>query len=60
MLITNYLLSVRITKAKQLLRFSNKNIEEIGYETRIGAPAYFSRVVKDIEGVRPSFYREQW
>ncbi len=58
--ITNYLLSVRVTHAKQLLRFTNKTIEEIGYETGIGAPAYFSRVFKDIEGVSPSIYREQW
>lgn len=58
--ITNYLLSVRITKAKQLLRFSTKTVEEIGYETGIGAPAYFSRVFKDIEGVSPNRYREQW
>ena len=60
MSITNYLLSVRITKAKQLLRFSNKTVEEIGYETGIGAPTYFSRVFKDVEGVSPSQYREQW
>ena len=58
--ITNYLLSVRITYAKQLLRFSSKTVEEIGYEVGIGAPAYFSRVFKEIEGVSPSVYREQW
>lgn len=58
--ITNYLLSVRITHAKQLLRFSSKSIEEIGYETGIGAPAYFSRVFKDVEGVPPSIFRGQW
>lgn len=57
---TNFLLSVRITRVKQLLRFSNKNVEEIGYETGIGAPAYFSCVFKDIEGVNPSLYRDQW
>ncbi|MBR4173861.1 MAG: helix-turn-helix domain-containing protein [Lachnospiraceae bacterium] len=58
--ITNYLLSVRITHAKQLLRFSGKTVEEIGYEVGIGAPAYFSRVFKNVEGVSPSVYREQW
>ena len=58
--IKNYLLSVRITKAKQMLRFSNKTIEEIGYEVGIGAATYFSRVFKEIEGVSPSVYREQW
>ena len=58
--ITNYLLSLRITKAKQMLRFSSKTVEEIGYEAGIGAPTYFSRVLKDIEGMSPSVYREQW
>ena len=58
--ITSYLQILRITKAKQLLRFSSKTVEEIGYETGIGAPAYFSRVFKEVEGVSPSIYREQW
>jgi len=43
-----------------MLRFSDKTAEEIGYEVGIGAPAYFSRVFKEIEGVSPSVYREQW
>ncbi len=58
--IISYLLSVRITHAKQLLRFSSKTVEEIGYEVGISAPAYFSRVFKEVEGVSPSVYREQW
>ena len=60
MTITSYLLSVRITYAKQLLRFTNKSVEEIGYEVGIGAPHYFSRVFKEVEGVSPTVYREQW
>ena len=55
-----YILSVRITKAKQLLRFSDKNIEEIGYECGLGAPHYFSQTFKAVEGVPPSQYRKQW
>lgn len=58
--ITNYLLNVRITKAKQLLRFSEKSIEEIGLEVGLGAPHYFSQTFKSVEGVPPSKYREQW
>ncbi len=58
--LTAYLMSVRITHAKQMLRFTNKSIEEIGYAVGIGAPAYFSRVFKQVEGVTPSTYREQW
>ena len=58
--ITAYLLNVRITKAKQLLRFSNKSIEEIGLEVGLGAPHYFSQTFKSVEGVPPSIYRKQW
>lgn len=58
--ITAYLLNVRITKAKQLLRFSEKSVEEIGMEVGLGAPNYFSQTFKSVEGVPPSVYRKQW
>ena len=58
--ITAYLLNIRITKAKQLLRFSKKSIEEIGLEVGLGAPHYFSQTFKSVEGVPPSVYRKQW
>lgn len=58
--ITNYLLNLRITKAKQLLRFSEKSVEEIGFEAGLGAPHYFSQTFKSVEGVPPSVYRKQW
>ncbi len=58
--ISTYLLSLRITKAKQLLRFSGKTVEEIGCEVGIDNPAYFSRVFKEIEGVSPKTYRDNW
>lgn len=58
--ITNYLLNIRITKAKQLLRFSEKSVEEIGMEVGLGAPHYFSQTFKSVEGVPPSVYRKQW
>ena len=58
--ITAYLTSLRITHAKQLLRFSEKSVEEIGLECGLGALHYFSRVFKEVEGVPPSIYRSQW
>ena len=58
--ISAYLTSLRITHAKQLLRFSDKSVEEIGLECGLGASHYFSRVFKEIEGVPPSVYRSQW
>ena len=58
--ITAYLTSLRITHAKQLLRFSEKSMEEIGLECGLGQLHYFSRVFKEVEGVPPSIYRNQW
>lgn len=58
--INSYLQTVRITHAKQLLRFSSITIEEIAENIGISDPAYFSRLFKNIEGVSPSVYREQW
>lgn len=58
--INAYLLGVRITHAKQLLRFTEKTAEEIGMECGLGALNYFSRVFREVEGMPPSKYRGQW
>lgn len=58
--IMDYLLSVRITHAKNLLRFSNKSAEQIGLECGIGDVYYFSRVFKKVEGISIREYRKAW
>ncbi len=58
--INGYIAQVRITKAKSLLRFSEKSIEEIGAEVGIPDPNYFARTFKRIEGMAPRDYRRQW
>lgn len=58
--INNYVNSVRVTKAKQLLRFSDKRIDEIGSELGFDDANYFSRLFKKIEGMSPSEYRRKW
>lgn len=58
--INTYLLDLRITRAKQLLRFSDRSLEEIGEECGLGSPQYFSRQFKKVEGISPSAYRSQW
>ena len=58
--ISSYLTNRRVTKAKYLLRFSDEKIEAIGYECGLGAPHYFNRVFKQMEGINPSEYRENW
>lgn len=58
--IINYLLVTRITHAKQLLRFSDETVEEIGARCGISPLYYFSRIFKQIEGISPMEYRQRW
>lgn len=58
--IINYLLVTRITHAKQLLRFTDETVEEIGNKCGITPLYYFSRIFKQIEGISPLEYRSQW
>ena len=50
----------RITKAKQLLRFSQLTMEEIGQKVGYEDANYFSRTFKKVEGCSPSEYRKLW
>jgi AraC-like DNA-binding protein len=56
----NYLLQIRITKAKQRLRFSDDSLEAIGAACGMGDAAYFSRIFKKVEGITPGEYRRRW
>lgn len=58
--INEYISYKRIAKAKELLRFSNKTIEQIAVECNIPDSNYFSRVFKKIEGISPIKYRQLW
>lgn len=58
--IMDYLLTIRITEAKNMLRFTDKTAEEIGLLCGIGDVYYFSRVFKKVEGVTIREYRRQW
>ena len=60
MTLKDYLVSVRITEAKRLLRFTNKTTEEIATMVGINGAAYFSRIFKRVEGVTPTEYRGIW
>lgn len=58
--ISHYILQQRITHAKQLLRFSDHSIEQIGQICGIGDANYFARAFKKVEGIAPGEYRRQW
>ena len=58
--INSYISQKRITTAKQLLRFSDKTIEQIGCEVGISDTNYFTRLFRKIEGMTPGEYRKLW
>ena len=58
--ITSYVQSVRITHAKQMLRFTDMSIDEIGRAVGMDGANYFSRIFQKVEGIRPSEYRKRW
>ncbi|MDE6312860.1 MAG: AraC family transcriptional regulator [Lachnospiraceae bacterium] len=58
--INNYILVKRITHAKQMLRFSDKSLEEIGSEAGFTDAQYFCRMFKRVEGITPGEYRKRW
>lgn len=58
--INNYLISKRITRAKQLLRFTDMTVDEIGVAVGMADANYFSRMFRKVEGISPREYRKQW
>lgn len=58
--ILNYILRIKITHAKQQLRFTNKTIEAVGIDCGFEDANYFSRSFKKVEGITPNEYRKKW
>lgn len=58
--IVSYVLSLRISRAKELLRFTDLSIEEIGAQCGMPDGNYFSRAFRKVEGISPSEYRKLW
>lgn len=58
--VNSYVLQIRVTHAKQMLRFSDMSIEEIGIKCGIEDANYFSRMFKKVEGISPGEYRKMW
>jgi YesN/AraC family two-component response regulator len=64
--INDYVIHLRITKGKRLLRFgtnedgNSMTIEQICTECGISDPNYFTRLFKKVEGISPSEYKKLW
>lgn len=58
--IVQYLLTKKITHAKELLRYSTSSIEEIAGLCGIDDASYFNKIFRKIEGCTASEYRKRW
>jgi AraC-like DNA-binding protein/mannose-6-phosphate isomerase-like protein (cupin superfamily) len=58
--IANYIITKRVTHAKELMRFTNYQIEEIGRVCGIEDNSYFNKLFRKYEGLTASDYRKKW
>ncbi len=55
--VNDYVLNMRLQKAKYLLQHEDLNIAEVSYQVGFSSPAYFSTVFKSKFGVTPKAFR---
>jgi two-component system response regulator YesN len=55
--INNYLTTVRIEKAKELLRIERSKLYEVCLDVGYSDPKYFSKLFKKVTGLSPSVYK---
>ncbi|MGB4657961.1 MAG: response regulator [Mobilitalea sp.] len=53
----DYMINLRVKKAKKLLDDTDMNIAEVGYTVGYEDANYFTRVFKKVEGLTPSIYK---
>lgn len=58
--INEYVITTRINKAKELLHYTTKSVEEIADEVGFYSSSHFIKLFRSREYVTPLFYRKQW
>ena len=58
--VNSYLVQLRITQAKRMLRFTDHTIEAVAQDCGFSDANYFSRLFKKVEGITPGEFRRQW
>lgn len=53
-----YIRNVRMDRARDLLKNSDKSVKQIAEEVGFGSMSYFIRVFKSVEGMTPAEYRD--
>ncbi|WP_309122327.1 response regulator [Paenibacillus sp.] len=57
---SDYLIALRLRKAKELLLTTDRKIYEIAEETGYGNASYFVKVFRESEGMTPKQFRDQY
>lgn len=58
--INNYVISLRITRAKHFLRFTDMTTAEVASRLGYDDANYFIRLFKKVENITPGEYRKKW
>jgi AraC-like DNA-binding protein len=58
--LNEYLITTRIDRAKQFLRYSKKSIEQIAQEVGFYNSSHFIKMFHTREHITPLSYRKQW
>ena len=58
--IGSYITGLRISRAKELLRFTDMTVEAVGAAVGMQDANYFSRAFRRVEGMTPGEYRRSW
>lgn len=58
--ISDYTQKLRLEKAKNLLRTTNLNLNEIAAQVGYSDPKHFSKLFKKTFGIRPQDYRKMY
>ena len=58
--IKQYILDEKIERSKNLLKYSNYKIQEIGFYLGFSSQSHFTKVFREITGMKPSEYRKKY
>lgn len=58
--LNEYVITLRLNYAKELLRYSPSSVEDIAYACGINQVSHFINLFKDREGMTPLQYRKEW
>jgi len=60
MTFTEYLITMRLNYAKELLKYTDESINEITFFCGMNNVSHFINLFKEREGMTPLQYRKQW